>query len=175
MKIITLITGLLIASPLAAFAGKPILLTLAEACSQADCVLVATVSKPVDLPDGDPFAATTANERFTQSAKTSEASGYLGEVHGLPVIFGGKAPGGTDYRIESGRYFLLLKHIDASAYRAVDWHYSFLRIKDGKVEWLIDRETQQTELITIEEAVMRVNNYKREAKAEMATPRKPSD
>jgi hypothetical protein len=45
-------------------------------------------------------------------------------------------------------------------YRAVDWHYSFMPIKDEKVGWLMDRVSEKRLWMTPKEAVERIKSHK---------------
>lgn len=148
----------------AVFAGRPIFLTESQACSEADLVIIGTVETPEDLPDADPFTEPKWGERFTRIAKISNSKVLLGAAQGKLFICGGKAAGGPDYRIEAGDYLLLLRKVGDGFYRAVDWNHSFMRAKNGKIEWLVDKASKKTEWIATEEALLRINKNRKEAK-----------
>jgi hypothetical protein len=158
-----------------------------EACAGADLVVIATVaaSKNVpatpDDPSVDPFADGASkwhNFGFTKFAQAVVERTLLGTAPDELLNYGGKLGLGTDFKMKEGRYFILLTKVKDGAYRAVDYHYSFVPIKDGKVGWLIDRFTEERQWVFPEEAIRRIKANKEKAKAnksEMATPRKPSD
>jgi hypothetical protein len=168
-------------------AGRPIILEEAEACAGADLVVIATIAAAKDVPatPDDPFvdpfvkgASKWHNLGFTKFAQVEVERTLIGNAPDELWIYGGKLGLGTDFRIAEGQYLLLLKQVKDDAYRAVDWNYSFVPIKDGKVGWLIDRFTDKRQWISAEEAIRLImaNQEKDKAnKAEMATPSKPSD
>lgn len=161
MKTVPLAAFCMIAMSFVALAGRPIILREFEACSEADIVVVGTVEAAKNLPDTDPFDKSKWSERFTKIAEISSFKVLLGDPPTKLSICGGKAPAGTDYRIEAGEYLLLLKKVGDGFYRAVDWSYSFMLVKDGKVEWLLDRESKKTEWITTAEALERIKEHRK--------------
>jgi hypothetical protein len=153
----------MIATSFVASAGRPIFLPESEACSEADIVVLGTVDVAKDLPDSDPFEKPKWSEKFTRIAKINNFKVLLGEPQTTLSICGGMAPAGTDYRLEAGEYLLLLKKVGDGFYRGVDWNYSFMPAKDGKVEWLQDRETKKTAWITTAEALGRIKKHRKES------------
>ena len=150
-------------------AGHPIFLPEAEACSGADLVVIATLDPPKDLPL-DPFGSDWNRYGFTLFSHGTIAKVLLGNPPKSLLVYGGKLAGMTEFRLESGKYLLLLKKVEDDVYRAVDALYSFMPVKDGKVKWLKDRLTRKTEWITIEEAKRRIAAHK--AKSQQSDPGK---
>ena len=77
--------------------AKPIVLTRAEACADADLVAMGTIGEPGDLP-----VTYSAEEprpvwvgRFTRSATMKDFRILLGDAPGNLSIYGGRVPGGT--------------------------------------------------------------------------------
>ena len=165
MKTVPFAAVCMIATSPIALAGRPIVLRESEACSEADIVVVGTVEAARNLPDTDPFDDKPKwSERFTKIAEISNFKVLLGDSPTKLSICGGKAPAGTDYRLEAGEHLLLLKKVGDGFYRAVDWSYSFMPTKGGKVEWLLDRESKKTEWITTAEALERIKKHRKTAK-----------
>jgi hypothetical protein len=160
----------IIATSFVALAGRPIILSEVEACSEADIVVVGTVEAAKDLPDTDPFDEPKWSERFTQTAEITSFKVLMGDPPTKLTICGGKAPAGTDYRLEDGEFLLLLKKVGDGFYRAVDWSYSFMPAKGGKVEWLLDRESKKTKWITTAEALERIKKSRKANKASHHNP-----
>jgi len=164
-------------------AGRPIILDETEAYSESDLVVIATISAAEDVPPAkdDPFGGWGSEWHklgFTKVAKVKVERTLFGTAPDGLAIYGGKLGAGTDFRIEEGRYLVLLTRVKEDAYRALDYHYSFSPIRDGKVGWLIERHPVEREWISPEEALQRIEAYKEKAKAtktQMATPRKLSD
>lgn len=127
-----------------------------------DLVVVGTVKAANKLPESTPFEAPKWSEEFTHIAEIHKFKILRGKPQTSLSICGGKALTGTDYRLEVGEYLLLLKKVGDGYYRAVDWSYSFMPIKDGNVEWLLDRESKKTEWITIAEALKRIERHRKE-------------
>ena len=171
MKTAPIIAICMIATSFVVSAGRPIFLRESEACSEADIVLVGTVEAAKNLPDTDPFEEPKWSERFTQIAEINNFKILLGKSQTKVSICGGQAPGGIDYRLEVGEYLLLLKKVGDGFYRAADWNYSFMRTKDGKVEWLVDRVSKKIEWITTAEALERIKKHRKES--EQAAPEQP--
>ena len=187
MKFLIIASIAQIAFTISCMAGRPIILEEAEACSEAELVVIAKIMKAKDVPatpddpSVDPFhkgASKWHNFGFAKFAKVEVKRTLIGTAPDELWIYGGKLGMGTDFRIAEGLYLVLLKRVTDDAYIAVDWHYSFAPIKDGKVGWLIDRYTDKRQWISAEEAMQRIKANQEKAKAnkpEMATPRKPSD
>ena len=101
-------------------AGRPIILTEAEACSGADLVVIGKVSKAKDVPADadDPFAWSSSwhNFGFTKVAPVKVEDALLGTAPDVLRIYGGKLGAGTDFRIEEGRYLLLLTRVKDDAH-----------------------------------------------------------
>ena len=141
---------------------RPILMSLGAACKQANMVIIADVSQPRKVPEGgiDPFNPKYSKWNdfgFSQCADISEVTTLIGETTHKMTLYGGSYEGGTDYRIESGRYLLLLAEVEDGAYRAVDWNYSFMRVKDKRIEWIADYLSPgKIDLISAEKALKRI-------------------
>lgn len=142
-------------------AGRPIILDEVEACAGTDLVVIATISAAKDVLTDDPFGGSSwYNFGFTKFAEAKVEQTLLGTAPDDLWIFGGKMAAGTDFRIEEGRYLVLLTKVKDDAYRAVDWHYSFAPIKDGKVGWLIERFPAKREWIPTAEVLRRIKANK---------------
>lgn len=138
-------------------AGRPIILSEAQVCSKAELVVIAKIGSLHEIPEEEPFGDSNCHSfGFTQFAKIKIMSNLLGKSPKKCFIYGGKLPAGTDYRLESGDFLLLLTKVGDGAFRAVDWHYSFMPVKEGKVSWLINRHSAKREWISIEEAKRRI-------------------
>lgn len=146
-------------------AGRPIILSEIEACAGAELVVIASLSDPEELPEDDPFGDSEWSKfGFTHFAEAEVTQVLLGTAPKDLRVYGGKMAAGTDYRLEKGSFLILLTKVKDEGYRAVDWHYSFVPIKDGKVGWLIDRSTEKREWISPEEALRRINANKLKGK-----------
>ena len=123
-------------------AGHPFVMSEERACAEADLVIVARVDTPRVLDfDSDPFSKSGEwGAAFSKIATVKVSQILLGKEPREVRLYGGAMPGGTDYRILEGEFLLLLKKMKDGAYRAVDWHYSFTPIKDGRVGWLMDED-----------------------------------
>ncbi len=173
MKTAQFVAICMITTSFVASAGRPIFLRESEACSEADIVVLGIVDGAKDLPDfSDPFEKPKWSGRFTRIAKINKFKVLLGEPQTTLSICGGKVSAGTDYRLEAGEYLLLLKKVGDGFYRGVDWNYSFMPAKDGKVEWLLDRETKKTEWITTAEALGRIKKHRKESERAEAPSRR---
>lgn len=152
-----------------AIAGRPIIISEIEACSGADLVVIATIADPEVIPTKDPFGDSEwTNYGFTHFAKAEVKQVLLGTPPKVLQIFGGKLGAGTAYRLEKGVFLILLTRVKHDAYRAVDWHYSFSPIKDGKVGWLADRIKEDRIWITPDDALQRIKANK--SASEQAAP-----
>lgn len=156
-----------------AVAGRPIILDEVQACAQTDLVVIATISAAKDVPTDDSFGGRSwQNFGFAQFAQAEVEQTLLGAPPDELWIYGGKLPAGTDFRLEEGRYLVLLKKVKDGAYRAVDWHYSFAPLKDGKVGWLLERFPAKREWISSAEVLRRIKANK--AKSEQNGARQPA-
>lgn len=141
----------------------PILMSLEAACKQANMVIIADVSQPRKVPEGgvDPFNPKYSKWNdfgFSHCADFSKVTTLIGKATHKLTLYGGMYEGGTDYRIEAGRYLLLLTEVEGGAYRAVDWNYSFMRVKNKQVEWIADYlHPGKLDLISADEAVKRIS------------------
>jgi len=163
MKTLTTIITILLAVVLIAHGGKPIHLTEAEASKAADVVLVANIQMIEDVPNAGPFderVESETGELFAQFATVTNFKVLLGSAPETVKIYGGKVVAMTDFRLERGESLLLLKKVAEASYRAVDWDYGLLPVKEGKVEWTITRLPRKTEWILIEEALRRINAHR---------------
>lgn len=147
-------------------AGRPIILDEVEACAQTDLVVIATISAAKDVPTDDPFGGSSWHSfGFTKFAHAEVEQTLLGTPPDELWIYGGKMGAGTDFRIEEGRYLVLLTKVKDGAYRTVDWHYSFAPLKDGKVGWLIERFPAKREWISPAEVLRRIKAKKSESES----------
>ena len=144
-----------------AVAGRPIILDEVEACAQTDLVVIATISAAKDVPTQDPFDGPSGHPfGFAQFAQAEVEQTLFGIPPDELWIYGGKLLAGTDFRLEEGRYLVLLTKVKDGAYRAVDWHYSFAPLKDGKVGWLLERFPAKREWISSAEVLGRIKANK---------------
>ena len=147
------------------FAGKPIILSEAEACSGADLVAIVDIERAKDIPDAGPFRYSKWHDLgFSEFANAKVINVLIGTAPKKLLIYGGQIGSGTFYRLEKGKFLLLLKKVERDAYRAVDIHYSFMRIEGDKVGWLEQPPSKKTEWINIEEAVRRIKTHHRQVK-----------
>ena len=157
-------------------AGHPIVMSEERACAEADLVIVARIDAPRDLKfDSDPFSKSGDwGAAFTKIATVKISQILLGNEPGEVRLYGGKMPGGTDYRIMEGEFLVLLKKMKNGAYRAVDWHYSFAPIKDGRVGWLMDDDPnpERREWLTSAAVLQRIKAFK--GKSEQPGPAQPA-
>ena len=150
-----------------AFAGHPINLPLDRACKTADLVVIADVSQPRDVPgDGstpDPGYSRWTQQGLSQCADLSNVTRLLGKTPDKITLYGGHVAALSEHRIESGRFLLLLTNLGDGAYRAVDWNYSFMRVKDKQVEWISDYfRPDKLESISPKEALKRISAFRNE-------------
>lgn len=157
----------LLAFPERVSAGRPLIFTEGEVCFQTDLVVIATLQEPIDVPTDtdDPFGGFGSKWHhfgFTHFAKTKVEGVLLGDAPKELLVYGGKLNAGIPYRLEKGRFLLLLKKVqdDEDGYRAVDWHYSFVPMKGDKVGWLVNRYPEKREWITPTEAIDRIKALK---------------
>ncbi len=147
------------------FAGRPIIVSEVEACVYADLVVIATVSPSKDVPVDGPFGESSwHNFGFTEFAEAEISQTLLGTAPKSLLIYGGKMFGGTDFRMEEGRYLILLMKVKDGAYRAVDWHYSFAPLKNEKVGWLVEKSPIKREWLTKTEVLRRIEANKSKGK-----------
>jgi hypothetical protein len=170
-SLIAAIIGVLITNGYV-LAGRPIVMSEERACAGADLVILARIEAPKDLKfDSDPFSKSGDwGAAFTKIATVKVSRILLGNELGEVRLYGGKMPGGTDYRIMEGEFLLLLKKMKDGAYRAVDWHYSFAPIKNGQVGWLMDGDPnpERREWLTPAAVLQRIKAFK--AQCEQAAP-----
>jgi hypothetical protein len=157
----------------ALIAGRPIVLDEIEACSGAELVVIATIPASKEVPADAPFGGSEWHSfGFTKFAKAEVKEVLLGTAPRELRIYGGKISTGTDFRLEEGDFFVLLTKVEEGAYRAVDWHYSFAPLKDGKVGWLVERYPAKREWIEPSEVLRRIkaNKLKGEQDAVVKDP-----
>ncbi len=150
---------------LVAFAGGPINLSEAEAAVAADAALIATICEIEVVPQFGPFeigerVESETGEPFAQVATVTKFKILLGTVPETVKVYGGKVGAKTDFRLDPGESLLLLKKIAVGCYRAVDWDYGLMPIRNGEVEWTITRLPRKTEWITIDEALRRIKAHR---------------
>lgn len=156
-----------------AVAGRPIILDEVETCAQTDLVFIATISAAKDVPTHDPFDGPSGHPfGFAKFARAEVEQTLLGTPPDELWIYGGKLLAGTDFRLEEGRYLVLLTRVKDGVYRAVDWHYSFAPLKDGKVGWLLERFPAKREWISSAEVLRRIKANK--SKSEQDDARQPA-
>lgn len=177
MKTLITITVSLLAAALIAFGGKPINLSEAEASNAADVVMVATIKVIENVSHPGPFdiddrVKSETGQPFAQFATVSNFRVLLGNAPKTVRIYGGKVGTMTDFRIETGESMLLLKKLGEASYRAVDWNYGLMPVKEGKVEWTITKLPRTTEWISIEEALRRITDHKKRSD-QAVTPNGP--
>jgi hypothetical protein len=139
-----------------------------RACADADLVIFARIEAPRDLNKGDPFSSSGDwGSAFTKIASVKVSRVLLGSEPSEVRLYGGKVFGGTDYRIMEGEFLVLLKKMKDGAYRAVDWHYSFAPIKDGRVGWLMDEDPnpERREWLTPAAVLHRIKAFKAESES----------
>ncbi len=141
-------------------AGRPIILTESKACADAELVVIADVNESKEIPYDPPFGVSKWASRFTKYAEAKVKSVLVGQAPPKLMIIGGGISAGTPYRLEKGHFLILLVKVEDNAYRAVDWHYSFMPIKDEKVGWLTDRISGTRVWMTPKDAVHRINAHK---------------
>lgn len=155
-------------------AGHPIVMAEKRACADADLVILARIEAPQDLKiQGDPFSSTGEwRSAFTKIASVKISRVLHGSEPSEVRLYGGKMPGGTDYRIMEGEFLLLLKKMDDGAYRAVDWHYSFAPIRDERVGWLMDEDPnpERREWLTPAAVLHRIKALKAESQTGSGQP-----
>lgn len=155
-------------------AGRPIVMSEERACAVADLVILARIEAPRDLdPNSDPFSESGDwGAAFTKIATVKVSQVLLGNEPGEVRLYGGKMPGGTDYRIMEGEFLLLLKKMKDGAYRAVDWHYSFAPIKDGRIGWLMDDDPSpgRREWLSPAAVLQRIKAFKAQSEKDGAGP-----
>ncbi|MEM1085099.1 MAG: hypothetical protein AAGI48_13385 [Verrucomicrobiota bacterium] len=148
MKTLPVIVASFIASSYVSEGGRPIILSESDACSRSELVVIANVGEPKDIPEDELFGGSKWDEfGFTRFAESKIKKTLIGKGPENLQVYGGKINAGTHYRLEAGYFLLLLSKVGdgAGSYRAVDWHYSFMPIKDGKVSWLVDRFSKKRE------------------------------
>lgn len=65
------------------------------------------------------------------------------------------------FRLEEGTFLQFLTKVEKGAYRAVDWHYSFMPLKEGKVGWLVDRRSKKREWISPLQVARRIEAHQK--------------
>lgn len=163
----TILPALLLTFSGVAEAGRPIILSEMEACRGAELVVIATLDAPREAPEDnpgedDPFGGSNwLQYGFTHVSEIRVAEEVIGKAPKNLRVYGGKLNAGTHYRLEEGKYLLLLTRVEKGAYRAVDWHYSFMPLKEGKVGWLVDRSSKKREWITPLQVARRIEAHQK--------------
>lgn len=129
MKSLSYIKIFLIASGVA-FGGRPIQLSEAKACVEADVFLIADIKALEDIPETEPFGTIDVADPDTGSPFSRFAT-----IDTYRLLIG------------DGRY------------RAVDWKHGLLPVKEGRGRWPNPTHPEKEEWIPIDDALLRIKAY----------------
>lgn len=167
MKTIGMMLGVWWVLVVQASAGKPIVVHLPQACAEADLVVIGVVGQTRPVPEKFEGYSEWSQYGFSKCADVRVFQTLYGKAPERLQLYGGRIGAGTYYRLDSGRFLLLLKRVDGEAYRAVDSNFSFMRAflrYDGhKVEWLKKPTPREVEMISDKEAKVRLLSFKKQS------------
>lgn len=142
--------------------GPRLIRPFSETCAHTELVILATIAKAREIPKEakSPSERPWSRYGFSRVAEVEVEEVLLGDspLEGVR-LYGGKVGAGTFYRLEEGRFLLMLREVEQGAYRAVEYQYSFMPFQDGLVKWSVRNNAGQLERITPEEAAKRIHRH----------------